>query len=217
MEHVSAGKDGLARPQCEALDGVAAALATVGNWMFAPATRRKIMAFSRPKLSLGDYTLLAKVSAHAPVRLSVLAVDKSTLSPPAKRLESRGLIERQPDPADTRAQLVSVTRAGKLAIGKLWKARGRRRRPADGLGGEEAGSTPASCSAVLATAPHVPSRLMSIDRARAAGPGSPAPERGAAVCASPSTRTPRLPIHRGSDVTCVPYCCTNSGHRPTCA
>ncbi|OXM74913.1 MULTISPECIES: MarR family winged helix-turn-helix transcriptional regulator [Amycolatopsis] len=115
------------RPSREAVDGVAAALATVGNWMFSPATRRRIMASSGLGLSLGDYTLLAQISVHAPVRLSVLAelmeVDKSTLSPPAKRLEQRGFIERRPDPADARAQLVSVTRAGKLAIGKLWKAR----------------------------------------------------------------------------------------------
>ncbi|WP_433356647.1 MarR family winged helix-turn-helix transcriptional regulator [Microtetraspora malaysiensis] len=113
--------------QREAADRVAAALATVGNWMFAPATRRRIMASSGLEMSLGDYTLLAQVSLHGPVRLSVLAglmeVDKSTLSPPAKRLESRGLIERQPDPADARAQLVSVTREGRLAIRELWKAR----------------------------------------------------------------------------------------------
>ncbi|WP_052423393.1 MarR family winged helix-turn-helix transcriptional regulator [Nonomuraea candida] len=127
MEHVPAGNDVPARRQREAVDEVAAALATVGNWMFSPATRRRIMASSGLELSLGDYTLLAQVSLHAPVRLSVLAelmeVDKSTLSPPAKRLEARGFIERRPDPADARAQLVSVTRAGKLAIGKLWKAR----------------------------------------------------------------------------------------------
>ncbi|MCP2167145.1 MarR family winged helix-turn-helix transcriptional regulator [Goodfellowiella coeruleoviolacea] len=127
MEQASGGEDSPPRPQRAAVDGVAAALATVGNWMFSPATRRRIMASSGLELSLGDYTLLAQVSLHAPVRLSVLAelmeVDKSTLSPPAKRLESRGFIERQPDPTDARAQLVSVTRAGKLAISKLWKAR----------------------------------------------------------------------------------------------
>ncbi|MBT2207113.1 MarR family winged helix-turn-helix transcriptional regulator [Actinomadura sp. NEAU-AAG7] len=113
--------------QREAADRVAAALATVGNWMFAPATRRRIMASFGLEMSLGDYTLLAQVSLHGPVRLSVLAglmeVDKSTLSPPAKRLESRGFIERHPDPADARAQLVSVTREGRLAIRELWKAR----------------------------------------------------------------------------------------------
>ncbi|SPL88533.1 Transcriptional regulator, MarR family [[Actinomadura] parvosata subsp. kistnae] len=127
MEQASAGAGGSSRAQRQAVDEVAAALATVGNWMFSPATRRTIMAASGLELSLGDYTLLAQVSLHAPVRLSVLAelmeVDKSTLSPPAKRLEARGFIERRPDPADARAQLVSVTRAGKLAIGKLWKAR----------------------------------------------------------------------------------------------
>ncbi|RJL22974.1 MarR family winged helix-turn-helix transcriptional regulator [Bailinhaonella thermotolerans] len=127
MEEVPDGEDGPPRQHRAAVDDVAAALATVGNWMFAPATRRKIMASSGLELSLGDYTLLAQVSLHAPVRLSVLAelmeVDKSTLSPPAKRLEARGFIERRPDPADARAQLVSVTRDGKLAIRKLWKAR----------------------------------------------------------------------------------------------
>ncbi|WP_157252438.1 MarR family winged helix-turn-helix transcriptional regulator [Nonomuraea typhae] len=111
----------------EAVGRVSAALATVGNWMFAPSTRRRIMAASGLELSLGDYTVLAQISLHAPVRLSALAelmdVDKSTLSPPARRLESRGFIERQSDPDDGRAQLVSVTRAGKLAIRELWKAR----------------------------------------------------------------------------------------------
>lgn len=85
------------------------------------------MAASGLELSLGDYTLLAQISHHAPVRLSVLAdlmeVDKSTLTPPAKRLEARGFIVREPDPADSRAQLVSVSRAGKQAIRKLWQAR----------------------------------------------------------------------------------------------
>ncbi|MFC5183783.1 MarR family winged helix-turn-helix transcriptional regulator [Actinomadura harenae] len=124
MDGVPEGGDGRQR---EATDRVAAALATVGNWMFAPSTRRRIMAASGLELSLGDYTLLAQISLHAPVRLSVLAelmeVDKSTLSPPAKRLESRGFIERRPDPSDARAQLVSVTREGRLAIRELWKAR----------------------------------------------------------------------------------------------
>ncbi|RFU39934.1 MarR family transcriptional regulator [Actinomadura logoneensis] len=127
MEHDAVGDDGRSRPKGEAVDGVAAALATVGNWMFSPTTRRRILASSGLELSLGDYTVLAQVSLHAPVRLSVLAelmeVDKSTLSPPAKRLEARGYIERRPDPADARAQLVSVTREGRLAIRRLWKAR----------------------------------------------------------------------------------------------
>lgn len=106
---------------------VAGALATVGNWMFSPATRRRIMASSGLNLTLGDFTLLAQISLHEPVRLSVLAelmeVDKSTLSPAAKRLELRDLIARTADPHDARAQLVKVTRAGRLAIKKMWKAR----------------------------------------------------------------------------------------------
>ncbi|MGC4927854.1 MarR family winged helix-turn-helix transcriptional regulator [Streptomyces cyaneofuscatus] len=106
---------------------VAAALAAVGNWMFSTAAWRRIMAASGLGLSLGDYTLLAQVSQHAPVRLSVLAelmgVDKSTLTPPAQRLEARGLIVRAPDPADARAQLVRVSPAGRRAVRTLGKAR----------------------------------------------------------------------------------------------
>ncbi|MEU7578565.1 MarR family transcriptional regulator [Streptomyces sp. NPDC041068] len=110
-------------------DRVAGALAAVGNWMFSTASRRRIMADSGLGLSLGDYTLLAQISMNGPVRLSVLAevmeVDKSTLTPPAKRLEAQDLIERSPDPTDGRAQLVKVTRTGRLAIRKLWKARAK--------------------------------------------------------------------------------------------
>ncbi|MEU3529249.1 MarR family transcriptional regulator [Streptomyces sp. NPDC038707] len=127
MGRTSAGSSDGPDEQRKASGEVAAALATVGNWMFSTAARRRIMAASGLELSLGDYTLLAQISQHAPVRLSVLAelmeVDKSTLTPPAKRLEARGFIVREPDPADARAQLVSVSRAGKLAIRKLWQAR----------------------------------------------------------------------------------------------
>ncbi|MEV6674552.1 MarR family transcriptional regulator [Streptomyces sp. NPDC051162] len=108
---------------------VAGALAVVGNWMFSTANRRRIMADSGLGLALGDQTLLAQISYGGPVRLSTLAesmgVDKSTLTPPAKRLEEHGLIARSPDPTDGRAQLVEVTRAGRLAITKLRKARAR--------------------------------------------------------------------------------------------
>lgn len=115
-------------PQHQAAElRVARALATVGNWMFSPATRRRIMLRSGLDVTLGDFTLLAQVSLHQPVRLSVLAalmeVDKSTLSPAARRLEAHGLIDRTADPEDARAQLVKVTGAGRLAISKVWKAR----------------------------------------------------------------------------------------------
>ncbi|MEU1663921.1 MarR family transcriptional regulator [Streptomyces sparsogenes] len=127
MGRTSANPPGGPDEQLTASGQVASALAVVGNWMFSTTARRRIMAASGLELSLGDYTLLAQISQHAPVRLSVLAdlmeVDKSTLTPPAKRLEARGFIVREPDPVDARAQLVSVSRAGKLAIRKLWQAR----------------------------------------------------------------------------------------------
>jgi hypothetical protein len=73
MEHVS---------QREADDGVAAALATVGNWMFSPATRRKIMASSGLDLSLGDYTLLADWDA---AEVEQLAASLGALSEAIKK------------------------------------------------------------------------------------------------------------------------------------
>lgn len=108
---------------------VAAALAVVGGWMFSPDTRRRIALDAGLTLPLGDYTLLSHLSRRGPVRMStmaeVLGMDKSTLTPPTKRLEQLGLIERSTDPTDHRAQLVQVTEAGRSSLGNLWAARTR--------------------------------------------------------------------------------------------
>jgi DNA-binding MarR family transcriptional regulator len=45
---------------------------------------------------------------------SILHVEKSTLSLALKRLEERGLVARQRDPADNRKTRVALTRAGRL-------------------------------------------------------------------------------------------------------
>jgi DNA-binding MarR family transcriptional regulator len=61
--------------------------------------------------------------AEGPMSLSGLAeavgVDAPYATLIVDSLEERGLVERQPDPADRRRKLVTLTSAGKEAIGKL--------------------------------------------------------------------------------------------------
>jgi DNA-binding MarR family transcriptional regulator len=108
---------------------VAAALAIVGGWMFSPDNRRRIASDAGLTLPLGDYTLLSHLRNRGPIRMSamaeILGVDKSTLTPPTKRLEKLGLIERSVDPCDSRAQLVQVTAEGRRSLSNLWAARTR--------------------------------------------------------------------------------------------
>jgi len=62
----------------------------------------------------------------------VLQLDKATISRLVKQLETQGLITRAPDPADGRAQLVSVTDSAREA----WRSSGQalRQRLRDRLG-----------------------------------------------------------------------------------
>ena len=50
-----------------------------------------------------------------------LACDASNVSHLVARLEAQGLVAREPDPADRRARLVSITKAGRRACRSLEK------------------------------------------------------------------------------------------------
>jgi len=69
-----------------------------------------------PELSRGDVVLLGVVAAHGPLRpghiASKLAVDASVVSRQLAGLHRDGLVERGPDPADRRAELISLSPAG---------------------------------------------------------------------------------------------------------
>jgi len=71
-------------------------------------------------LSQAQLSALSSTVRHGPLRPGDLARIESVAAPSATRvvaeLESRGLIERQPDPADGRSWLVSATEAGRAAI-----------------------------------------------------------------------------------------------------
>ena len=71
-------------------------------------------------LSLGLLSALSTVVRLGPLRPSELARIEGVAAPTATRavaeLESRGFVERRPDPADGRAFFVSATRAGEEAV-----------------------------------------------------------------------------------------------------
>ncbi|GAA2474656.1 MarR family winged helix-turn-helix transcriptional regulator [Streptomyces gobitricini] len=88
--------------------------------------QRELTAFARrarataarlhPELSLVSYTLLAHIDAQHGCRATDLAahylLDKSTVSRQVATLEKLGLVERRPDPADHRVQVLHPTEAG---------------------------------------------------------------------------------------------------------
>jgi DNA-binding MarR family transcriptional regulator len=86
------------------------------RWFTRSDVRRSMLADTDPALSATDAWLLGRITDTGPVRLSELAdwqeVDRSTMTPQVRRLESMGLVSRVTDPQDGRAFLVRATRAG---------------------------------------------------------------------------------------------------------
>ncbi|MER7696383.1 MULTISPECIES: MarR family winged helix-turn-helix transcriptional regulator [unclassified Streptomyces] len=92
--------------------------------------QRELTAFARraraaaarmhPALPLVSYTLLAHIDDRHGCRATDLAthymLDKSTVSRQISNLEKLGLIERHPDPADHRIQVLHPTEAGTRAL-----------------------------------------------------------------------------------------------------
>lgn len=74
------------------------------------------------ELSQVDYRMLKELSHTGPCRAGDLAVgqgtDPSTVSRRVASLLDRGLIVRTPDEADRRAHVLSVTDAGRAALGR---------------------------------------------------------------------------------------------------
>ncbi|MGA5166113.1 MULTISPECIES: MarR family winged helix-turn-helix transcriptional regulator [Streptomyces] len=99
--------------------------------------QRELTAFARrarataarlhPELSLVSYTLLAHIDAQQGCRATDLAahylLDKSTVSRQVATLEKLGLVERRPDPADHRVQVLHPTEAGTRALSSTQASR----------------------------------------------------------------------------------------------
>jgi DNA-binding MarR family transcriptional regulator len=103
--------------EASAGNAVQAALARVLRWSGRRANRRILYGAQAEDLSQNEVWLLDAVEGNGPVRLSDLAswqgVDKSTITPQIRRLEQRGLIQRQASTGDRRAVEVGLTVAGR--------------------------------------------------------------------------------------------------------
>ncbi|MBB0228767.1 MarR family transcriptional regulator [Streptomyces calidiresistens] len=73
-------------------------------------------------MSEADYEILAVLSEHPEGRMSALALrcrllwEKSRLSHQVRRMEERGLVAREANPADARSAVVRLTPEGRTAI-----------------------------------------------------------------------------------------------------
>ncbi|MEW2625877.1 MarR family winged helix-turn-helix transcriptional regulator [Streptomyces sp. NPDC048106] len=80
-----------------------------------------------PELSLVSYTLLGHLEESGGCRATDLAahyaLDKSTVSRQVSALQRAGLIERRPDPADHRVQVLRLTEAGQEILAQVTRRR----------------------------------------------------------------------------------------------
>lgn len=71
-------------------------------------------------LSVGLVSALRQLTDHGPVRATALAelegISGASMTRVLNGLEERGLIVRQPDPSDRRAQVVRLTDAGRTVV-----------------------------------------------------------------------------------------------------
>jgi len=105
-----------ARP---AVDAMLTALMTVGRVM----RRRQ----GDDAVDPGTFWLLKTISHRGPLRITELAtathLDTSTVSRHIAQLERNGLVERTPDPADGRAQLVGISVGGQQQLDEAFQRR----------------------------------------------------------------------------------------------
>jgi DNA-binding MarR family transcriptional regulator len=73
-----------------------------------------------PELGPTGYSILARVLDGGPTRATELVeafdTDKATISRQTAHLEAIGLVSREPDPTDGRAQLITVTADGRRRV-----------------------------------------------------------------------------------------------------
>ena len=88
--------------------------------------RRTDALLSRIGVTADQFVVLAALAEGVALTQSDLVArttsDPNTLRAMLVILERRGLIERRPHPTDGRARSVSLTRKGKSAFQKLWRA-----------------------------------------------------------------------------------------------
>lgn len=105
---------------------VAQAVLGLMRWANRADVRRQVWALEGARLSAAELSLLVALADQGPVRstdlASSLGVDKSTISPQAKRLEGLGLVLRTPAADDRRAAMLSLTALGRRTTRRLERA-----------------------------------------------------------------------------------------------
>lgn len=80
------------------------------------------LAARRSEVGVGtvSWRVVAAIDRHGPLRLSEIAdrerVSRPTATTVIKRLEEEGLVERSPDPTDSRSSLISTTTQGSAQL-----------------------------------------------------------------------------------------------------
>lgn len=97
-------------------------------WRQSRANAHQIARRVHPEIEPGAYGLLAALQRHGQLRLTELAteigVGKPSVSRQISMLEKLGVVHKQADPSDGRAQTISLTATG---LEKLSAAQGARR------------------------------------------------------------------------------------------
>ncbi len=93
----------------------------------AHASSSAVAARVHPDLDAGAYPLLVRIHLTPGVRSSELAhhvgVGRATISRQVRRLEELGLVQRRPDPEDSRGQLLALTTEGTRRLTGAQEAR----------------------------------------------------------------------------------------------
>lgn len=106
--------------------------------VFSRLRRRLKEAYDTRELTPSQTSVLSRLSKEGPASASALAaaerIRPQSIATTLAALDERGMIRRNPDPADGRRQLVSLTEAGDTLIadgrraGEEWLARALRER-----------------------------------------------------------------------------------------
>jgi DNA-binding MarR family transcriptional regulator len=127
MVHAYTGVMPTATAPGSTVDQVENALIPLVRYLSSPRTWRQLAAATDVDLDRARYVVLRAAAETEPVRTTALAeqlgVDPSTMSRHVSILEQAGLVARTADPADGRAQTVSLTSAGRAVMEKVRAAR----------------------------------------------------------------------------------------------
>jgi DNA-binding MarR family transcriptional regulator len=156
-----------------------------------------VQASSRRDLTFAQLSALARIEQYGPLRLDELATRERATAPSVIRtialLAEDGLIAREPDPADRRAQLLLITDHGRKVIDRIRRERSEliAARTARLTDDQSAVLAPPSRSLSCWPRSHRCRRFAATDASRAQGPGPRALLPGEASPALPASAPDR--------------------------